>query len=324
LDGSSRAIGNWSFDVTIGGFAKEELRRKAVQPSTRLISSAEPTLASAETSALLVSCGYWDDTVKVHSTEGFRLLASATGGHRGEICCLKIGQDGGLMVTGGIDGTCRVWVIDHPDMAIALSDGYVQTALGGSNDGQQILSCCHVLWGHESAVSCVDLCVELDAVASGSEEGLVAIHTIRRGDFIRSFRPRPVSDDSSGAVSKIVLDSTGNLAVYMKDFGLHMYTVNGTNLCSIDAGEQLHDMRMCSRGEFLVTGGEQGQVLIRSVVNLSVCAMLDLSSHGPIRCVGLTPDDLNPTQQYLFIGSDDGMISIVDDPKKKPGFFQWE
>lgn len=225
------------------------------------------------------------------------------------------------MVTGGQDSTTRVWVIDHPDMAIALSDGYVQTSLGGSHDGEQILSCCHVLWGHDSAVTCVDLCVDLDAVVSGSEGGLVCVHTIRRGDFIRAFRPPALSDESpsgAGTVSKLVLDSTGNLAVHMQDQGLHIFTVNGVILCSTNAGETINDMTICSRGEFLITGGERCQVLIRTLVDLNVCAMLDLSGHGPIRCLALTPDDLNPTEQFLFIGSDDGMITIVDeDPIRK-------
>jgi hypothetical protein len=52
--------------------------------------------------------------------------------------------------------------------------------------------------------------------------------------------------------------------------------------------------------------------LVRTVADLQVYASLDLSRHGPIKCIGLTPDELNPVEQYLFIGSDDGMITIVD------------
>jgi WD40 repeat protein len=136
--------------VTVGGLAKEELRRKAVMPPTnRLIAANSEKLTSAETSCLLVSCGYWDDTVRVHSTDSLRQIACERGGHQAPVRCLAMGQDGGLMVTGGHDGTCCIWVVDHPDMSVALSDGYVQTVLGASNDGEQLLSCCHVLWGHD-------------------------------------------------------------------------------------------------------------------------------------------------------------------------------
>ena len=42
----------------------------------------------------------------------------------------KVGEDGAMMVTGGHDATCRIWVIDHDSLASALMDGYVQSSLG--------------------------------------------------------------------------------------------------------------------------------------------------------------------------------------------------
>lgn len=313
IDQSRLSIGNWSFALTVGGLVKEELRRKTVMSSGRLITGSETTLATAETSALLLSCGYWDGTVKIHGAESSRLLVSENGGHRGAIRCLAMGKDGALMLTGGHDATVRVWVVDHPDMAIALSDGYVQTALGASNDGEQALSCCHVLWGHDSPIVCVDLDSDMDVGVSGSVSGLVCIHMVRRGEFIRSFRPPAISNDRpSGPVSKLALGTESNMVVHMEDGGLHTFTVNGVRLSSTDAGEHLHDMKICSNDEMLITGGDSCRVLIRTVVDLHICAMLDLTRHGPIRCIALTPDDLNPVNQYLFIGSDDGMITVVD------------
>ena len=51
VENSSLAIGNWSFAITVGGLVKEELRRKAVMPSSRLISTSETSLSAAEASA---------------------------------------------------------------------------------------------------------------------------------------------------------------------------------------------------------------------------------------------------------------------------------
>lgn len=224
------------------------------------------------------------------------------------------------MVTGGQDGTCRVWVVDHPDMAIALSDGYVQTAQGASNDGENPLSCCHVLWGHDTPVVAVDLDSDFDVSVSGSESGLICVHSIRRGEFVRSFTPPAVTDDDTpgGSVSRIAVDSTGNLVVHMEDYGLHKFTLNGVRLCSVNAGERLFDIKLCSMGEFLVTGGERCKVLVRNVSDFGICSVLDLSQHGPIRCIGMTPDDLNPVEQFLFIGSDDGMITVVEQGSDGP------
>lgn len=109
VSGSKLAVGNWSFAITVGGYEKEQLRRKAVMPS-RLASAKDALYTDA--ASLIVSCGYWDNTLKVHSTDSWRLERSDSGGHRGAIRCLSVGQDGGLLVTGGEDCTCRVWVVD--------------------------------------------------------------------------------------------------------------------------------------------------------------------------------------------------------------------
>jgi WD40 repeat protein len=301
------AVGNWSFAVTVGGSAKEIIRRKA-HTTTRLKTSADP-LKEAEANAYILSCGYWDDTVKVHALESSKLICGDTGGHQGPIRCLARGSDGSLMVTGGQDATCRVWVVDHSDMALALSDGYVQTALGASNNGGNLLSVCHILWGHSHPISCVDISSDLDIVVSGDLGGLVCIHTARRGEFVRSIQI------PGSAVRKISLDSQGIFAVYMEDQGLHVYTVNAAHMCSSHAGDVLHDMKICSNGEMLVTGGDRGQAVIRTVRDLQIRSTLDISKHGPIQCISLTPDDLNPIQQFLFIGSHDGMITVVsEDP----------
>ncbi|GKY94790.1 hypothetical protein MPSEU_000444200 [Mayamaea pseudoterrestris] len=314
MEASYRTISSCSFAATIGGQAKELIRRKAVMPPTNRLLVGTDKLSNAETNGYVVSCGYFDDAVRIHSTETLRQIAHGCGGHQDSITCLAIGQDGGLMVTGAQDGTCCIWVIDHPDMSVAISDGYMQTVLGASNDGGQILSCCHVLWGHEAPMACVALDSDLDAVVSGCHGGLVCIHTIRRGEFIRSFHPPPLAEGKpSKGVEKVAMHGTSIVVVHMGDFGLHTFTVNGVRLCSTDAGEKLNDMIICSSGEILITGGTRCQVLIRTTSDMVVCAVLDLARHGPIRCIGLTPADLNPTPQFLFIGSDDGMITIVDE-----------
>lgn len=309
--GTPFLVGSWSFAVTLGGATTENIRRR-IHTSARLTAANDVT-KEAEATAYLLSCGYWDDTVKIHSLDGMRLLFSDFGGHQGPILCLSMGTDGALMVTGGQDATCRVWVVDHFDMALALCDGYTQTALGVPNGIGSLLKLCHILWGHAHPVSCLDMSSELDVVVSGDLGGLLCVHTIRRGEFIRSIIPNSKFSDCS--VKKVALEGNGTFAVHMADQSLHVYTVNGIHLCSLNAEEGLHDIRICSGGEMLVSGGDKGQLVIRLMKDLSIQSILDLSTHGPIRCISLTPDDLNPIPQYMFIGSDDGLITVVsEDP----------
>lgn len=301
------AVGNWSFAITLGGYEKDQIRRKALMTS-RLVSAKDALYTDA--ASLIVSCGYWDNSIKVHSTDAWKLECVENGGHRGPIRCLAVGSDGGSMVSGGEDCTCRVWVVDHPDMASAMADGYIQTAVGHTTDGEQILSCCHILWGHETPITCVDISSELNVAVSGSLGGKVCVHSLSRGEFIRWILPPTKPGKTKVAVSKLALDKHGRMVVHTSDGLLHTYTINGVCLHTTDAGERIHDMVIT--GEVLVTGGDRCHVYIRDLVTLKILSGLDLSRHGPVRSISLTPEELNPVPQHLFIGSDDGMISIVD------------
>ncbi|CAM9379064.1 unnamed protein product [Chrysoparadoxa australica] len=96
---------------------------------------------------LLLSCGYWDQTIKAHSIgEGYRMLYSSSRGHLGPMTCLDVGvqqhsdsittshlggssssgsSDGSnssVLVTGGADATLRVWIIGNDTVAAALAN----------------------------------------------------------------------------------------------------------------------------------------------------------------------------------------------------------
>lgn len=332
-NGTSKSlVGEWSFGVTLGGSVMDNLARRADGQKPNEIGSASK-VGNTDASILLISCGYWDETLKIHSSDGLRLKCSENGGHRGPITCLSIGDDGGLMITGGQDATCRVWAIDHLDMATAISNGYTKLGSGyiKENGKTNLLSCCHILWGHEAAISCVDFCSDLDVKVSGSIDGIICVHSVRQGIFIRTIHVgRDAVDIHDGAmdqnhishghvaVRKLALNEWGEFAAHFDDGMLHTFTINGIQLRSTYAGEKLHAMKMCSEGKMLVTGGENGNVVVRSLHDLAVQYVIDLSSHGPIRCISFTPATLNPSPQYMFVGTNDGKVTIVDrDPLQK-------
>mmetsp|Transcript_3651 Transcript_3651/g.5568 ORF Transcript_3651/g.5568 Transcript_3651/m.5568 type:complete len:2959 (-) Transcript_3651:158-9034(-) len=304
------SVGNWSFAV-LGATLQDTNRRRA--RNVRLTSSTE-LKKDTEASVFLLSCGYWDDTVKCHSLESLKPISSDSGGHQGPIRCLSLGSGDSLLVTGGQDATLRVWVVDHPDMALALCDSYVQTSLGVSNNGDNFLTLCHILWGHCHAISCLDLSSSLDVVVSGDLGGLICIHTLRCGVFVRSFQP--IVADSGNVVLKIALNDHGTFVVHMEDRSLQVYTVNGVHLCTANADDILHAIKICYHGEMLVTGGEKGHVVVRAIRDLAIYSTVDISKHGPIRCISLPVNELNDTQQSFYVGSYDGFITILsEDPE---------
>ena len=305
------------FAHCLGGKAREELAQASSKTSTtsRLMKSNEITRSSAEHSSLLISCGYWDDCVKLHSLDNLQCIASETGGHRGYIRCLSVSNDC-LLITGGEDATARIWVVGHDELASALSDGYVKTEIGDTSStvSGQMLTCCHVLWGHETPISSVSIDADLDVAVSGDTDGKICVHTVRKGEYIRSFWPRPLrkEDGASSAVKKVVIDKMGFLIVHTVDGALHSYTINGEHLRTVGAGEVLSDIVVTTPGEIFASGGESGQLVLRRVYDLEIVSILDVSSHGSITCLALTPSELNPIPQFLFVGSDDGMITYVE------------
>jgi WD40 repeat protein len=44
----------------------------------------------------------------------------------------------------------------------------------------------HILYGHDAAVSCIDIHAGLNLVVSGSEDGTIILHTLQEGEYIRS------------------------------------------------------------------------------------------------------------------------------------------
>ena len=52
-------------------------------------------------SGRIVSCGYWDNALKVHALDGLKEIASVNSGHVGEIVCVQLGYQGGhTLITG--------------------------------------------------------------------------------------------------------------------------------------------------------------------------------------------------------------------------------
>jgi hypothetical protein len=161
-------------------------------------------------------------------------------------------------------------------------------------------------------------------------DGTICIHTVRRGKFIRSlqvedFFPPGNSNfaktDGATRVRKLAIHKDGVFVAHLETDSikfsgsnlLQMYTINGAKLGCVDAGENLNAMEMIPGGHSLVTGGESGHVIIRSLRNLEIRYVLDLSDYGPIHSIAFTPPPLHSksVQQFMFVGTFDGSITVA-------------
>jgi len=121
---------------------------------------------------IVISCGYWDNSFKVLTFDGRRLLQSINQ-HRGTVTCAAVGLDGRTLVTGSRDTTLMIWTL-NPGSGSALPVT-VPPRL--------------TLFGHYDEVSAVAVNCELDVVVSGGNDGSVLLHTLRTGTFVWSTNP---------------------------------------------------------------------------------------------------------------------------------------
>ena len=134
----------------------------------------------------IVSCGYWDNSLRVHNVDTLKEVACSTSPHVGMITCVHADKQGGrTIVTGGSDGTCRVWLLESPQLFSCFEDDLrpkgVDDVISDPN-----LVCVHVLCGHQSPVTAIYYSSDLDLVMSGSKDGIVCLHSASRGEFIRA------------------------------------------------------------------------------------------------------------------------------------------
>uniref|UniRef100_A0AAQ5ZZH5 Neurobeachin-like protein 2 n=1 Tax=Amphiprion ocellaris TaxID=80972 RepID=A0AAQ5ZZH5_AMPOC len=243
---------------------------------------------------LLFSGGHWDNSLRVTS-----LVKGKTVGqhirHMDIVTCLSTDHCGIHLISGSRDTTCMVWqVLQQGGAPVGLYPKPIQ-----------------VLYGHTDEVVSVSISTELDMAVSGSRDGTVIIHTVRRGQYMRCLRP-PCDSSLPLSILHLAVSWEGHLLVHtclegkatLKDKNaLHLYSVNGKHLCSEPLKEQVTDM--CVSGEYVVIGSEQGYLSIRDLYSLSLCSE-PMAMRVPVRCVSVTKE-----QSHVLVGLQDGKLIIV-------------
>ena len=197
-----------------------------------------------EGSGRVISCGYWDNTIKIHALESGKEVASVQSGHNGAVTCLEMGCQGShLVFTAGVDGTCRVWALESvglqnacSDEKVARADRYIRdsglTAAASSSNSNSInntssssdaCSCIHVLRSHNCPITSINYNPELDLVLTGDQSGTLCLHSARKGKFIRT-----LSHMRDHSVDLNLVASSGYLIAYSRASGrLTVCWVNG-------------------------------------------------------------------------------------------------
>lgn len=269
-------------------------------------------LSVGELGGRILSCGYWDNSLKVHSLDhgSSREIASSNGGHIGKITSVQLGYQGGhTLITGGDDGTCRVWVLESPSLASAFSNQYSDDDV--SNDS--VLTCVHVLWGHHYPISAISYAHDLDLLLSADISGMLCLHTVRKGNFIRSI-DHTLGQTDALPVTAVFTSSPGYLVSHSgDDLKLNLFWVNGQHLETTAVPSRIEIFAMNGPSNVLVCGGVDGVIYLRTIYDLELVHIINQTiMHGRITSLCFSED-----YQFLLIGSEDGTFSIGTDPEMR-------
>ncbi|XP_053569691.1 neurobeachin-like protein 2 isoform X2 [Bombina bombina] len=243
---------------------------------------------------LLFSGGHWDNSLRVTSLSKGKVIGLITR-HIDVVTCLALDLCGIYLISGSRDTTCMVWqVLQQGGFSCGLLTKPVQ-----------------VLYGHDDEVTCVAISTELDMAVSGSKDGTVNVHTIRRGLFMRCIKP-PCESSLPLSVSHLMVGLEGQIVFQtiiegrtsLKDkFTLHLYSVNGKHLSSVSLDEQVS--ALCITQDFVVFGTMQCSLQIRDLQSLTL-AVSPLPMKVPVHCVSVTKEN-----SHILLGLDDGKLIVV-------------
>ncbi|XP_029444090.1 neurobeachin-like protein 2 isoform X2 [Rhinatrema bivittatum] len=278
-------------DPTISNVKTQRLLCGPFSPGVELSSK---TLTVSHDGKLLFSGGHWDNSLRVTSLSKGKVIGHIIR-HIDIVTCLAFDLCGIYLISGSRDTTCMIWqVLQQGGLSSGLAPKPVQ-----------------VLYGHDEEVTCVALSTELDMAVSGSKDGTIIIHTIRRGQFLKSIKP-PCESSLPLTVSALMVGSEGQIIVQttiegrasLKDkFAMHLYSVNGRHLASALLDEEV--TAICITQEFVVMGTLQCALHIWDLHSLKP-VVPPLPMKVPVHSVSVTKES-----SHILVGLDDGKLIVV-------------
>nr|XP_021503591.1 neurobeachin-like protein 2 isoform X3 [Meriones unguiculatus] len=295
---------SFSKDPTMGNPKMQKLLSGPWVPGT-----SGQALAVAPDGKLLFSGGHWDGSLRVTTLPRGKLLNQLSR-HLDVVTCLALDTCGIYLISGSRDTTCMVWrVLQQVCMPGRPVRALYPRPEGGLSAGLAPKPV-QVLYGHEAAVSCVAISTELDMAVSGSEDGTVIIHTVRRGQFVAALKPPGAT--LLGPVSHLALGSEGQIVVQscacerpgaQVTYSLHLYSVNGRLRASLPLTEQPTALTVAE--DFVLLGTAQCSLHILHLHKLRP-AVSPLPMKVPVRSVSVTKE-----RSHVLVGLEDGKLIVV-------------
>ncbi|XP_076009798.1 neurobeachin-like protein 2 isoform X2 [Genypterus blacodes] len=263
-------------------------------PFSPCVDISDQLLVVSNDGRLLFSGGHWDYSLRVTQLGKGKLVGRICR-HIDVITCLALDLCGIYLISGSRDTSCIVWqVLQQGGFSCGLSPRPVQ-----------------ILCGHDQEVTCVAISTELDMAVSGSKDGTVIVHTVRRGQFLRTLRP-PGESCVPSQITELQVGMEGHIVVQTATeerstgkgkYPLYVYSVNGCLLSSFTMEEQVTALHLVS--DYIILGTYEGNLHIRDLCSLNG-VVPPLALKVPVWCVSVTKEF-----SHILVGLDDGKLIVV-------------
>ena len=275
------------------------------QLAGRTIGRREPELARLRAAARAWPHSAWLCPIWPTLAQPGEALRQALTGHTGPVHAVAVTGDGRTAVSGGGDGTVRVWdltgtaaprvLTGHtgPVHAVAVT-GDGRTAVSGGGDGTVRVwdltrtAAPRVLTGHTGPVHAVAVSADGRTAVSGGGDG-----TVRVWDLTRTAAPR-VLTGHTGPVHAVAVSADGRTAVSGGGIGhgaVRVWDLTRTAAPRVLTGHTgpVHAVAVTGDGRTAVSGGGDGTVRVWDLTRTAAPKVL--TGHtGPVHAVAVSAD----------------------------------
>ena len=196
----------------------------------------------------------YDDSFKIISISDpvAVILDSISGGHVDVITCIVLAGDGKTLVTGSRDATVIVWEVHYTE----------KTRKSKVDESRK-----KILQGHDHEVTAIAVDTDHDVVVSGSIHGILLVHSLFTGLFIRTLVVSVKESLAKPEISHIVVSKDCLLVVASRiknseQGWVHVYSLNGKLLAERAFKGHVNDMKSSLDGAFLIIALDRGDLLL--------------------------------------------------------------
>ncbi|XP_048481207.1 neurobeachin isoform X5 [Plutella xylostella] len=271
------------------GGAQALARRQLGDNFSQRVRARSNCFVTTVDSRFLIAAGFWDNSLRVFSTETAKIVQIIFG-HYGVVTCVSRSEcnitSDCYIASGSEDCTVLLW---HWS---ARHGGIVGE---GDTPAPRV-----TLTGHDAPINGVLVSAELGLVISSSRDGPVLIHTTF-GELLRRVGG---PGGPGGGPQQLALSREGVLVVAYGRGHLAAYTLNARPLRHYTHHDHFQCLLLSRCGEYLVCGGDAGVVEVWRAFTLAPLYAFPAAG-APVCSLALSHD-----QKFLLAGLENGSLVV--------------